>query len=166
MRKQTLAIVVHCSATKSTQDIGAAEIREWHMSPPRNWRDIGYAAVIRRNGTIEFGRHFDEVGAHVLGKNATTVGICLVGGLDADGEPACNFTDAQKESLGVLVLMLRLAYPGASVLGHRDLSPDLDGDGIVEPHEWLKACPCFDVRHWTHTGEMVFQYDEGSNDGA
>ena len=32
------------------------------------------------------------------------------------------------------------------VLGHRDTSPDLDGDGIVEPEEWTKMCPCFDVR--------------------
>jgi hypothetical protein len=29
--------------------------------------------------------------------------------------------------------------------GHRDWSPDLDHDGKVEPHEWLKMCPCFDV---------------------
>ena len=32
------------------------------------------------------------------------------------------------------------------VLGHRDTSPDLDGDGIVEPEEWTKMCPCFDAK--------------------
>ena len=32
------------------------------------------------------------------------------------------------------------------VLGHRDTSPDLDGSGEVEPKEYIKACPCFDVR--------------------
>jgi N-acetylmuramoyl-L-alanine amidase len=31
------------------------------------------------------------------------------------------------------------------VVGHRDLSPDLDKDGLVEPHEWMKQCPCFDA---------------------
>ena len=30
-------------------------------------------------------------------------------------------------------------------MGHRDLSPDTDGDGHVEPEEWLKFCPCFDA---------------------
>jgi N-acetyl-anhydromuramyl-L-alanine amidase AmpD len=34
------------------------------------------------------------------------------------------------------------------VVGHRDLSPDLDGDGQVEPHEWIKLCPAFEVRDW------------------
>jgi N-acetylmuramoyl-L-alanine amidase len=32
-----------------------------------------------------------------------------------------------------------------AVVGHRDLSPDLDHDGVVEPHEWVKQCPCFDA---------------------
>ncbi|MDY5354364.1 MAG: N-acetylmuramoyl-L-alanine amidase, partial [Bacteroides pyogenes] len=27
----------------------------------------------------------------------------------------------------------------------RDLSPDLDGNGEIEPEEWIKACPCFDA---------------------
>ena len=36
-------------------------------------------------------------------------------------------------------------YHYARVCGHRDLSPDLDGDGKVEPWEWVKQCPCFEV---------------------
>ena len=31
------------------------------------------------------------------------------------------------------------------IVGHRDLSCDADGDGIVERHEWVKQCPGFDV---------------------
>ncbi len=35
------------------------------------------------------------------------------------------------------------------VCGHRDLSPDLDGDGEIEPEEWIKACPCFEAsKEW------------------
>ena len=30
--------------------------------------------------------------------------------------------------------------------GHRDLSPDLNGNGEIEPEEWIKACPCFEVK--------------------
>ena len=37
-------------------------------------------------------------------------------------------------------------YPIIEVLGHRDTSPDLDGSGEVESREYIKACPCFDVR--------------------
>jgi hypothetical protein len=36
-------------------------------------------------------------------------------------------------------------YKLRAVLGHRDLSPDKDKDGQVEPHEWVKMCPCFNA---------------------
>ena len=34
----------------------------------------------------------------------------------------------------------------AKVVGHRDLSPDRNGNGEIEPEEWIKACPCFEVK--------------------
>jgi N-acetyl-anhydromuramyl-L-alanine amidase AmpD len=75
----------------------------------------------------------------------------MVGGIDNSGNPENNFTAYQFESLAFLVQMLRRAYPVATVVGHRDLSPDLDGDGIIEEHEWLKDCPCFVVKDWLLT---------------
>lgn len=41
--------------------------------------------------------------------------------------------------------------------GHRDLSPDIDGDGVVERHEWLKTCPGFDVAAWLASGMRIPQ---------
>ena len=146
MRRRTDYIVVHCSATGPDSDIGADEINEWHKA--RGWSGIGYHAVIRRDGEIEFGRHFDEAGAHVQGQNIRSVGVCMVGGVGADGKAEDNFTDEQFESLQAIVKVLILAYPFALIVGHRDLSPDLDGDGIIEKHEWLKDCPSFDVIKW------------------
>ena len=32
-----------------------------------------------------------------------------------------------------------------SIKGHRDYSPDLNGDGIIQRNEWIKECPCFEV---------------------
>ena len=145
-RRKTRYIVIHCSATRPQSDIGVDEIDEWHRK--RGWSGVGYHSVIRRNGEIEFGRHFDESGAHVKGQNFQSVGICLVGGINQSGEPEDNFTDLQFESLYYVVEMLTRAYPNTEVLGHRDLSPDLDGDGVIERHEWMKDCPCFDVREW------------------
>ncbi len=43
-------------------------------------------------------------------------------------------------------------YPGVPVVGHRDLSPDLNGDGTVEPSEWTKTCPGFTVADWLAAG--------------
>lgn len=162
-RRKTDYIVVHCSATPPTLDIGATEIRKWHTDPPQwvvrngkkinvggqGWSDIGYARVIRLDGTIEAGRGIDEVGAHVAGYNNISVGICLVGGISAKtGRSENTFTPAQKTSLIFLLKDLKRLYPRAKILGHRDLSPDLDGDGKITSSEWIKECPSFDVRAW------------------
>jgi hypothetical protein len=37
-------------------------------------------------------------------------------------------------------------YPIVDVLGHRDASPDKNGDGVITKNEWVKSCPCFSVR--------------------
>jgi N-acetyl-anhydromuramyl-L-alanine amidase AmpD len=116
-------------------DIGADRIREWHINQ-RGWRDIGYHFVLRRDGTIEKGRPVGEVGAHVAGHNTESLGICLVGGVTAHGEPEANYTDTQLEALDTLLRSLLRDYPEARVLGHRDF------EGVT------KACPCFDVRAW------------------
>jgi len=149
VRKETNKIVVHCSATRGSQDIGVDEIRQWHLA--NGWSDVGYHIVIRRSGIVEYGRHLNVTGIHVRGHNSDSIGVCLVGGLKEDGSsdlPFGGFTDEQIHSLSKVLSFLEMSYPDAEVLGHRDLSPDLDGDGEVERHEWLKDCPCFDVREW------------------
>jgi N-acetyl-anhydromuramyl-L-alanine amidase AmpD len=44
-----------------------------------------------------------------------------------------------------LVRDLWRRYPEARVVGHRDLSPDIDKNGKIERWEWIKKCPCFDA---------------------
>lgn len=131
-RNKTNYIVVHASASKPSQDIGAAEIDQWHRE--RGWDGIGYHAVIRQSGALEFGRHFDDVGAHVKGYNRESIGICLVGGLNEVSEPSNTFNHEQLYTLSMLVEILLEAYPDATVQGHRDF-PNVDKD-----------CPCFDVK--------------------
>ena len=134
-RRATNWIVIHCSATRAIMDIGAKDIRRWHQQ--KGWKDIGYAWVIRRDGTVERGRDQDEIGSHVKGHNADSVGVCLVGGLnDETWQPEANFTRAQWSSLETLVRTLSKRYPQAKVLGHRDFA------GVH------KACPCFDAKPW------------------
>lgn len=127
-------LVVHCSATPAKSDIGAKEITRMHRE--RGFLTIGYHFVIRRNGTVEKGRDLDAIGAHVEGWNSRSLGICLVGGLDSNMKPQDNFTDEQYASLASLLQELRVGFPKASILGHRDL-PNVKKD-----------CPCFDVRSW------------------
>lgn len=139
-------LVVHCSATPANRDIGVADIRVWHRA--KGWRDVGYHYVIRRDGTVEKGRADTAIGAHVEGHNNGSLGICLVGGVKPDMTAETNFTAAQYASLAELLNTLTGRYPKARVCGHRDLSPDRNGDGKVTAGEWVKACPTFDAAAW------------------
>lgn len=141
-RSSTNLIVIHAAATKPTMDIGFAEIDQWHKA--RGWNGCGYHFIIRRDGTVEQGRHLREQGAHVAGHNHNSVGVCLVGGVDANMEPEENYTSQQWGSLYWVVQFCKLAYPEAQVLGHRDL-PNV-----------AKACPSFDAKEWA--------INEGFND--
>lgn len=136
-------IVLHCSATKEGVPFGIEDIGRWHRQ--RGFRKVGYHYVILLDGTIRKGRDIAQVGAHVQGSNANSIGICYIGGLDADGKPKDTRTEEQKASLFFLLQQLREQFPDAMICGHRDFSPDLNGDGIIEPWEWMKACPCFDA---------------------
>lgn len=137
LRQSTTHIVIHCAATKPSQDIGAAEIRSWHVK--QGWHDIGYHLVIRRDGRVEAGRPLAAVGSHVRGLNSTSVGVCLIGGVDAQGKPEANFTPAQWATLRNVVIILTAVYPQAKVVGHRD---------VIQPGDPPKACPSFDVGAW------------------
>lgn len=169
MRRDVNLVVIHCSASQNGVSLfqGKAEDRTlrspaqvidgWHakrgFKRAQAWRDIinptlgsiGYHYVVDTGGTIESGRHLDEVGAHCLGHNRQSVGICMVG--------TDRYTVKQWGSLRQLVDFCARRFPGAQLVGHRDLSPDVDSDGIVEPWEWLKTCPGFDVKTWL-AGDM------------
>lgn len=170
-------MVFHCSATKEGVSFDVNDIRKWHKA--RGFRDVGYHYVILLDGTIQLGRPLDQSGAHVKDHNADSIGVCYIGGLDKDGNPKDTRTPEQIESMKLIYNFYKATYPDMRFLGHRDLSPDLDGDGEVERHEWLKACPCFDVRAWlkllaanksaTTLEEMIlhhFKPARGTEDGV
>ena len=127
-------IIVHCSATPESMDVGAEEIRSWHKE--RGWNDIGYHDVIRRDGTLEKGRDISIAGAHAKGHNFSSIGVCLIGGVDDNGKGEDNFAIIQKQNLRVYLDFMSLRFPNAEILGHRDI------EGVK------KECPCFNVREW------------------
>jgi len=74
------------------------------------------------------------VGAHARRYNAHSIGICYEGGLNEQGRDDDTRTPAQKHALIALLRSLKVDYPDAVILGHRDLP-------------WVKkACPCFDAK--------------------
>ena len=139
-------IVIHCSATREDRCFTEHDLEECHRR--RGFEGAGYHFYIRKDGKIITTRPVERAGAHAKGFNAHSIGICYEGGLDCNGRPKDTRTEWQKHSMRVLVRVLLKEYPGSRVCGHRDLSPDLNGNGEIEPEEWIKACPCFEVKEF------------------
>lgn len=116
-------LIVHCSDTPDTDNIGAYDIHKMHLK--FGWNGIGYHKVIRRNGQIENGRPEYWVGAHAYGKNKESLGVCLIG--------KNLFTDKQFASLKTTLLSWKKKYPNALIKGHRD---------AIKTN---KTCPNFDM---------------------
>jgi len=136
-------IIIHCTASQPCADLSADDIRRMHKA--QGWSDIGYHYVVRLDGTVEEGRDVDIIGAHVSGFNKHSIGVVYVGGMDMQGRPKDTRTENQKNALLLLMMDLRKLYPNARIRGHRDFSPDKNGNGVIEPIEWIKQCPCFDA---------------------
>jgi len=144
-------IAIHCTATPEGTDTTVEDIRKNHRA--QGWSDIGYHYVIYRDGTVNMGRDVDIAGAHVSGYNANSIGISYVGGLEnKPGVPYAKLpakdtrTEEQKASMLALLMDLRKLYPKAIIQGHRDFSPDRNGDGVISADEWIKACPSFEAK--------------------
>ena len=137
-------IVIHCSATREDRSLTVAELEENHRC--RGFRGIGYHYYIRKDGTVINTRALELVGAHAKGHNSHSIGICYEGGLDSHGLAKDTRTDAQKKAMRELVQDICHRHDIIDILGHRDTSPDKNGNGIVEKCEWMKECPCFDVK--------------------
>ena len=102
--------------------------------------------MVGADGTIT--QLLDEEGVSngVRGYNSVLVNVAYIGGIDTEGKAVDNRTPEQKASLLKLLGMLHKKYPTATIQGHRDFSPDLNRNGIIEPNEFIKACPCFDAK--------------------
>ncbi|MFT7155265.1 MAG: N-acetylmuramoyl-L-alanine amidase [Parvicella sp.] len=151
-------IMHHCSATPQDQELSLLGLQRMHVkvgiNPPG-----GYHAYVRRDGTIHYLRPFGSTGAHCRGRNRDSLGFCYEGGIVAGGDKnkasdaADTRTDKQKASL-IRLTLEGLAWNkdqgvdicSVEIIGHRDESPDIDGDGEIEPWEFMKQCPCYDAK--------------------
>lgn len=137
-------MAIHCTATPQTTTIEQIK-KAWK---DKGWRSPGYHYMIKPNGAIVELHPIEKMSNGVKGYNANSIHISYIGGVDENNKPIDNRTDAQRKAMHELVNMLKDKFPKAEIKGHRDFSPDIDGDGIIEKFEWLKACPCFEVSEW------------------
>ena len=119
-------LIIHCSDTGNNNNIDASIVHKMHIN--FGWEGIGYHKVILRSGKIENGRPEYWIGAHVKGKNTSSLGVCLIG--------RNNFTSKQFISLEKIIKKWKLIYPKATIIGHCDTG------------NTKKTCPNFDVAKW------------------
>lgn len=112
----------------------------------KGWVNPGYHYVVSPDGKITQLLDEDKISNGVKGFNSVSINVAYIGGIDTNGKPTDNRTDAQKTSLRSLLKMLHKKYPTAVIQGHRDFSPDLNKDGKITSNEWMKACPCFNAK--------------------
>jgi N-acetylmuramoyl-L-alanine amidase len=160
-------IIVHCSATAEGRAFTTDDIRQWHTSPPRNWRDIGYHYVIEIDGSIHKGRPIVQQGAHCSegGHNRHSIGVCYVGGCAKNGKtPKDTRTPEQKNALVQLLTELHSQFPMARLYGHRELVCSLKKKHpqhncqLCKHYPELclyakKSCPSFDVHEYDYIFE-------------
>lgn len=110
-------IIIHHSLTKDGQSVDWAAIRRYHVDH-LHWADVGYHYGIEQiDGSWQIlkGRMDTESGAHCLGFNHDSIGVCVVGNYDLAAPP--------EEALALLRRLVRslmwiygVATP--NVIGH------------------------------------------------
>jgi hypothetical protein len=144
-------IVIHCSATPNGKHFTAEQIDDWHaarnfkrdpeLAKHSNLKHVGYHLINYISGVAVRGRLDRETGAHAAGYNSRSISICMIG--------TDRFSVEQWQLLHRRVDLLRDRFPNIKrIVGHRDLSVDLNEDGVITSDEWCKTCPGFDVATW------------------
>jgi hypothetical protein len=84
-------IVIHHSLTKDGRTVSWGAIRKYHMTemaPPMV--EIGYhegVELVDDAYEALMGRPWDRIGAHTLGQNYRSLGLCLIGNFDLEEPP-------------------------------------------------------------------------------
>jgi len=87
-----------------------------------------------------------ELVSGVKGKNQITISIAIIGGRNKYFQSIPPFNQEQLLSLYRMLVKFKKQFPDIQVVGHRDLiSKDLNKNGKIDPQEYVKTCPNFDV---------------------
>ena len=126
-------IFVHCTASHQTASVNASVNDIKNEFKRKGWKNPGYHYIVDPGGAIHQLLDDDKVSNGVRGYNQTSINVAYIGGIDAEGKATDNRTGPQKKALAKLLRLLRSRYPDAVILGHRDISPDTNGNGTVDP---------------------------------
>lgn len=139
-------IVIHATASSQVgqpQQLVASILS--NFTNRLKWAEPGYHILVSPVGSIHPIWPLHRIANGVRGYNAHSIHIAYIGGINGSNRGVDNRTALQKEALVMIIRALRAQGITAPVVGHYDLSQDLDGNGRIDPHERMKECPCFDA---------------------
>ena len=119
-------IIVHYSATPQGENYTVEQIRQMHLA--KGWSDIGYHWYIDLDGNIFKGRDEKLTGAHTVGHNSISIGVCYCGGCPPRSVKGWKDigldtrTQAQKTAILKLLKELKQRYPKATIHGHNEFA--------------------------------------------
>ena len=118
-RSRTDEVVLHHAEASCAS---VEDINRWHLG--NGWTGIGYHYYIRKDGSVYRGRPEWAIGAHAVGHNDRSIGICCEGAYMTETMPA-----AQLAALRALLREVMGRYPAAALRRHKDVgSTDCPGD--------------------------------------
>lgn len=115
-------IVHHTAVSRTKAPVQFDAVNRYHQS---QWGDSvksslgyfgGYHYLIEPTGVVRQYRNDNEMGAHTVGENASSIGVCLTGNFDVEF-PTIEQTNALRDLLRVLVVRHGLKY--SDIYPHR-----------------------------------------------
>lgn len=144
MALQRNYLVFHCTAGPQTQTVD--DIRDYWRQ--KGWKNPGYHVLIDAAGNIHRLQPIDKIANGVAGYNLYALHCAYIGGVDKNGKAVDNRTPEQLKAMEQILYEWHALFPNAVICGHRDFSPDKNRNGKIEPGEWIKSCPSFEVKEW------------------
>ena len=136
-------LFVHCTA--GNQNTTPKELLNFFYNV-KKWKRPGYHYVVSADGSVTQLWPESKYSNGVKGMNPNSINVAWIGGVTKQHPNGIdNRTDAQKVGLRNLLKELKTKYPKAIIMGHRDTSKDTNHNGIIDPWERIKECPCFDA---------------------
>jgi N-acetylmuramoyl-L-alanine amidase len=124
-------VFFHCTATQPTATVSSIQ-RYWRET--LKWRDPGYHILITADGSWTYLQDFNKPSNGVQGRNANSINISYIGGIDRNGKPLDTRTPEQEKTLEACYELLKDKLPNCLFYGHYKFSN--------------KACPSYNVEKW------------------
>ena len=107
-RQETNYIILHHSNVDGSHT--AIDIHHWHKN--KGWAGIGYHYFINKKGDIFECRPHKTIGAHSIGFNNKSIGICFEGNFYKESMTEAQFSD----EIVRILFFLNLTYPNSSIV--------------------------------------------------